>query len=71
MHVAGSSPLTYLSDSNARGSLPSANSSKPRLVLDNAVWDSHLTAESGEEHNHLDGVNVIRDNHELGFLLLN
>ena len=71
MHVAGSSPLTYLSDSNARGSLPSANSSKPRLVLDNAVWDSHLAAKGGQEHDHLNGVDVIGDDNQLSFLLLN
>merc|ERR1719452_440252 len=60
-----------LCDGQARGGLPSAHSSEPGLVLDNAVWDSHLTAEGGEEHDHLDGVNVVGDDHKLGFLLLN
>ena len=71
MHVARSNSLTYLGDSKTRGSLPSANSSKPRLVLHNAVWDSHLTAEGGQEHDHLNGVDVIGDDNQLSFLLLN
>ena len=44
---------TYRGDGETGGSLPSADSSKTRLVLDNAVWDSHLPAQSWEEHNQL------------------
>jgi hypothetical protein len=48
-----------LCDGKARCGLPSANSSKPGLVLDNAVWDSHLPAEGGKEH--LDGVDIVSE----------
>ena len=44
---------TYSGDGKAGGCLPSAHSSKPGLVLDNAVWDSHLPAQSWQEHHQL------------------
>ena len=43
----------YLGDSKTGGGLPSADSAETRLVLDNAVWDSHLSAQSWQEHNQL------------------
>lgn len=38
------------------------------LVLDNDVRDAHLAAESGDEDDELDGVNVIGDDDEVGLL---
>ena len=43
----------YLGDGEAGGGLPSADAAKTRLVLDNAVWDSHLSAEGRQEHHQL------------------
>ena len=43
----------YLGDSEAGSSLPSADTSETRLVLDNAVGNSHLAAQSGQEHDQL------------------
>merc|ERR1719427_223990 len=61
----------YVGDGNAGGGLASAHSAKPGLVLDNAVGDSHLPAEGWQEHDKLNGVNIIGDHHKLSFLLLN
>merc|ERR1719297_446578 len=58
-------------DGDTGGGLPSANSSETRFVLDNAVWDSHLSAQSWKEHDHLNGIHIIGDDHQLSFLLLN
>ena len=43
----------YLGDGKAGSGLPPADASKTRLVLDNAVGDSHLAAQGGQEHNQL------------------
>merc|ERR1719174_1372740 len=59
-----------LSDGQARGGLPPADSAEARLVLDDAVRDSHLPAESGQEHDQLDRVDIVSDDHELSLLLL-
>ena len=45
---------TYSSDGETGGGLPSAHSSQPGLVLDNAVGDAHLPAQSGQEHHQLE-----------------
>ena len=45
---------TYSSDGKAGGGLPSAHSSQPGLVLDNAVGDAHLPAQGGQEHHQLE-----------------
>ena len=39
------------------------------LSLDEAVWDVHLLAEGGEPDDQLDGLNVVGDGDELGFLV--
>merc|ERR1719219_1621563 len=59
-----------LSDSEASGSLPPADTSQPGLILHNAIRNSHLATQGGEEHHHLDGVDIVSDHHQLGFLLL-
>ena len=43
----------YLGDSEAGSCLPSADAAETRLVLDNAIGNSHLAAQSGQEHNQL------------------
>ncbi len=47
------------------------NTSEASLVLDDAVGDAHLAAESGQEDDQLDGIYVIGDQDQLGLLLLN
>ena len=44
---------TYLSDGETRGILPPAHLAKASLVLDDAVWDSHLPAQSWQKHHQL------------------
>lgn len=41
------------------------------LTLDNGVRDTHLAAESGEEDNELNGVNIVGDEDEGSLLVLN
>lgn len=45
--------------------------SKTGFALDDDVWDAHLPAESGEEDNELDGVNIVSDDDERGLLGFN
>ena len=45
--------FTYRGDSKAGSSLPPADASETGLVLDNAVRDSHLAAQSRQEHHQL------------------
>jgi len=40
------------------------------LALDDHIWDAHLTAKSGEEHDELNGVNIISDDNKVGLLRL-
>ena len=49
----------YLSDGETGGGLPPADSAKARLILDDAVGDSHLPAESREEHHQLQQTSII------------
>jgi len=56
---------------DAGGGLLVDESTKVSLSADEAVGDSLLSAEKGEECDHLDGVNVVGDNDELGLVLLN
>ena len=41
---------------------------KTGFALDDNVGDTHLAAESREEHNELDGVDIVRDDDERGLL---
>lgn len=47
------------------------NGTETSLALDDGVGDTHLAAESGEEDNQLNGVNVVGDQDEGGLLVLN
>lgn len=42
--------------------------SETSLALDDGVGDTHLAAEGGEEDNQFDGVNVVGDQDQGGFL---
>jgi len=58
------------SDGHAGSGLPAGHAAEPRLVLDDAVWNAHLAAQCGQEQNKLQGIDVISNDDELGFLLL-
>ena len=47
------------------------DSSEAGLALDNGIGDTHLAAESGEEDNELDGVDIVSDDDERRLLGLN
>lgn len=46
------------------------NCTETSLALDNDVGNTHLAAESGEENNELDGVNIVSDDDEGSLLSL-
>jgi hypothetical protein len=58
--------FSQFGDSDAGGGLLVDELSESCLSLDEAIGDSLLSAESGEEHHHLEGVDVVGDNDELG-----
>lgn len=58
-------------EGQSRGSLLTDNLAETSLTLNDDVWDTLLTAESGEPHNELDGLNVVGNDDQLGLLLLN
>ena len=41
------------------------------LSLDEGIGDTLLSAESGQEAHHLDGINIMSDDHQLGFVEFN
>lgn len=45
-------------------------SPETRLALDDGVWDTHLAAESWEEDNELDWIDIVSDEDEVGLLVL-
>ena len=49
------------------GSL-TGDQTEPGLALDDNVRDTHLSAESGEEDDELNGVNIVGNDDELGLL---
>jgi len=61
--------LADISNSNACGSLQMAKFPEIAFSTDEAEWNSLLSAESGEEDDHLDWVNVVSDDDKLGFVL--
>jgi len=46
------------------------DSSDSGFAFDDAVRNSHLTAESRQMHHQLDGIHIVGDHHQLGLLLL-
>jgi len=59
------------SDGNSGGSLFVDEFTKSCLSLDEAVWDVLLSAEGWEPHDELDWVDIVSNDDELGFLVLN
>ena len=60
-----------LSQSKDSRSLLVDHSAETGLALDDGVWDTHLAAESWEEDDELDRVNVVGDEDEVRLLVLN
>jgi len=58
-----------LGEGNAGAGLAADQTTKTGLVLDDAIGDSHLTAESGQEDDQLNWVNIVGDDNQLSFLL--
>lgn len=44
--------------------------SETGLALDDAVWNAHLAAKGGQVNNQLNGVNIVGNNNQTGFLVL-
>ena len=63
--------LADLSESDAGGSLRVDELAEACLTLNEAVGDSLLSAESGEEGHDLKGINVVSDHNELSLAILN
>ena len=47
------------------------NGTQARARLDNHVWDAHLTAQSRDEHDQLNGVDVVGNHDKISLLRLN
>jgi len=63
--------LLDFSQSEAGSGLLVDELSESCLSFDEGVGDSLLSAESGQEAHHLDGVNVVGDDHQLGLVEFN
>jgi len=61
----------YLSEGDTGAGLATDQTTETGLVLDDAIRDSHLAAQGRQENDQLDGVNVMGDDDELSFFLLN
>lgn len=57
-------------DGEAAGRLHVDERTEAGLALDDAVWDAHLAAESGQPDDNLHGVDIVGDDDQLGLLLL-
>jgi len=62
---------TGLGESQDSGGLLVDNGTETGLALHDGVGDTHLAAESGEEDNQLNGVNIVGDEDEGSLLVLN
>lgn len=67
----GNVVLLDISDSNARGGLLVDEETKTSLALDNAERNVELTAESREEDDEFNGVNIMSNDNELSLAGLN
>jgi hypothetical protein len=63
--------LLDVGQGNNGGGLLVGQSTEASLALNDGEGDSKLAAESGKPNNELDGVNIVSDDDQLGFLLLN
>ena len=62
--------LSHLGKGDAGGVLGVAKLTESCLSLDEAVWDLLLSAESWEVHHHLEWVDIVGDDNELGLTFL-
>merc|ERR1712137_892907 len=60
----------HLSNGQAGGSLLANESTEAGLGLDNAVWDATSLAQRWQPHDNLNGIHIVSDNNQVGFLLL-
>ena len=58
-------------ESNGRAHLSANQLSKPGSALDDAVWNVHLSAQSRQVDDNLDGVDIVGNDDQLSLLLLN
>lgn len=63
--------LLHILESKDSGGLLVHNAAETGLALHNDVGDTHLAAESGEEDDELNGVDIIGDDNERCLLCLN
>lgn len=72
-HDGGESRLvlgTNVSQSDHSSGLLVDESSQTSLTLDNGVRNVHLSAQSRQEHNQLNGVHIVGNEHKLGLAVL-
>jgi hypothetical protein len=62
--------LSDLGEGDASGSLGVDELTESGLSLDEAIWDTLLSAESWEEDHHLEWVDIMGDHNELGLVFL-
>jgi len=62
--------LSDLGEGDACGSLGVDELTKSGLSLDEAIWDSLLSAESWEEDHHLEWVDIVGNDNHLGLVFL-
>lgn len=60
-----------LAQGNGGAGLAADKQSQTGFALDDAIWDSHFAAQGRQEENDLNGVDIMSDDDELSFLLLN
>ncbi|KAH3659830.1 hypothetical protein OGATHE_005875 [Ogataea polymorpha] len=56
--------------SNSTGFLVNKGS-QSSLTLDDSVWNTHLSAQSWQEDNQLDWIDIVGNQHQFGLLVLN
>jgi len=56
-------------DCHARSGLPVHNAAETSLVLDDAVWHLHLSAQGGQKQNDLNRIDITGNDNQLRFLL--
>ena len=61
----------HLREAEGGAGLAAHHLAETSLALDDAVGHAHLTAEGRQEQNDLQRIHVVRDHHQLSFLLLN
>lgn len=47
------------------------NNAQPGFALDNSIWYTHLPAQCWQKNDKLDGIHVVRNEHQVRLLVLN